>query len=46
MTPTQRRAHLRIWIVLGPLTLVAVVALAALRPDRPIAAPPAAEAAP
>lgn len=44
MTPRQRRAHLRIWLVLGPLLLGAVVALSMLRPERPAA--DAAEASP
>lgn len=44
-TARQRRAHLWIWLALGPLLLGAAVALTMARPARPVAPAPV-EAAP
>lgn len=36
MTPRQQRTHLRIWLVLLPLLLAALVVGAAVRPAPPV----------
>lgn len=46
MTPRQQRAHLAIWLVLGPLLLLAIVIGTIVRPPAPTAAPQAREGSP
>jgi len=40
MTGGQRRFHARLWMVLGPVLLVALIALVLLRPSRADGATP------
>lgn len=46
MIASRRRWHYRLWLALGPLLVVGLVAALAVRADRPVQEPVAARSVP